>query len=308
MASISLMVALIVVLFGRWRTTRTIKQLDNMLTQAMEGNFTEHAFDETRLSALESRMVQYLAANVASFHSVQMQKDQISTLISDISHQTKTPVANLRLYAQLLEEQPLSPQATDCVRVISAQSEKLQMLIEALVKSSRLETGLLTLHLQEGEIAPVIAQAVEQYQSKALEKEIALTVGEIAGAGIFDPKWTEEAVCNLLDNAIKYTPAGGCVTVQVKNYEMFSAICVADTGPGIAEPEQAKIFGRFYRASNAYQTEGVGIGLYLVRQIASGQGGYIKVKSAPGHGSIFSLYLPRKNETRTIHGLIGGNK
>ena len=113
------------------------------------------------------------------------------------------------------------------------------------------------------------------------------------GTAVFDPKWTEEALCNLLDNAVKYTPAGGAVTVEVKNYELFSAIRVSDTGPGIPEGEQAKIFGRFYRAPGAYQTEGVGIGLYLTRQIAEKQGGYVKVESAPGKGSVFSLFLPR---------------
>ncbi len=99
-------------------------------------------------------------------------------------------------------------------------------------------------------------------------------------------------MCNLLDNAVKYTPSGGAVTVEVKNYELFSAIRVTDTGPGISEGEQAKIFGRFYRAPDACQAEGVGIGLYLTRQIAEKQGGYVKVESTPEKGSTFSLYLP----------------
>jgi signal transduction histidine kinase len=101
-------------------------------------------------------------------------------------------------------------------------------------------------------------------------------------------------VCNLLDNAVKYTPSGGAVTVEVKNYELFSTVRVSDTGPGISEAEQAKIFGRFYRAQGAWQTEGVGIGLYLTRQIAEKQGGYVKVESMLGVGSAFSLYIPRE--------------
>ena len=112
-------------------------------------------------------------------------------------------------------------------------------------------------------------------------------------AARFDPKWTGEAVCNLLDNAVKYTPAGGRVTVSVTPYELFCRIDVADTGPGLGEEEQAKVFQRFYRAPAARDREGVGIGLYLVRQIAAGQGGYVKVDSAPGRGSVFSLFLPQ---------------
>ena len=284
---------LAVTLFIWWKTVRTMRRLDEMLTSAMDGRFSEQNFDESRLSALESRLARYLSASALSERNVREQKDQISALISDISHQTKTPVANLQLYAQLLSEQPLTPQGKDCAAAISAQAEKLQTLIEALVKTSRLETGILTLHPQLGEITPVVERAAAQYVPKAAEKGIALTTRQTEGSAVFDSKWTEEAVCNLLDNAVKYTPSGGAVTVEVKNYELFSAVRVTDTGPGISEEEQAKIFGRFYRAPGAYQAEGVGIGLYLTRQIAEKQGGYVKVESIPGEGSMFSLFLPR---------------
>lgn len=285
--------ALAAVAVDRWRTARTMKRLDDMLTAAINGSFSETAFDESRLSALESRLWRYLAASALSERNVREQKDQISSLISDISHQTKTPVANLQLYAQLLSEQPLTPQGKDCAAAISAQAEKLQTLIEALVKTSRLETGILALHPQPGEISPVVERAAAQYAPKAAEKNITLSVKQTEGSAVFDPKWTEEAVCNLLDNAVKYTPSGGAVTVEVKNYELFSTIRVTDTGPGISEEEQAKIFGRFYRAPGAWQAEGVGIGLYLTRQIVEKQGGYVKVESKPGKGSVFSLFLPR---------------
>ena len=293
-AGVALLLALAVVAYDRWQTACTMRRLDEMLTAAMNGTFSEKAFDESRLSALESRLARYLAASALSERNVREQKDQISALISDISHQTKTPVANLQLYAQLLSEQPLTAQGNDCASAISAQAEMLQTLIEALVKTSRLETGILTLHPQPNEIAPVVERAAAQYAPKAAEKGIVLTTRQAEGSAVFDPKWTEEAVCNLLDNALKYTPVSGAVTVEVKNYELFSAIRVSDTGPGISEGEQAKIFGRFYRAPGAYQAEGVGIGLYLTRQIAEKQGGYVKVESAPGKGSIFSLYLPRQ--------------
>ena len=289
------LLALAVVGYDRWRTARTMNRLDDMLTAAINGSFSETAFDESRLSALESRLWRYLTASALSEGNVREQKDQISALISDISHQTKTPVANLQLYAQLLAEQPLTPQGKDCAAAISAQAEKLQTLIEALVKTSRLETGILALHPQPGEISPVVERAAAQYAARAAEKGIALTVGQAEGSAVFDPKWTEEAVCNLLDNAVKYTPSGGAVTVKVKNYELFSAIQVTDTGPGISEEEQAKIFGRFYRAPDAWQAEGVGIGLYLTRQIAEKQGGYVKVESMPERGSTFSLYIPRES-------------
>ena len=290
-----ILLLLAVVLFVWWRTRRTIKRLDNMLTAAINGTFSEETFDESRLSSLESRLGRYLAASALSERNVREQKDQISALISDISHQTKTPIANILLYASLLAEGELSPEQAAQAATLSRQAEKLSFLIQALVKASRLETGILVLHPQPGEISPVVERAAAQYAPKAAEKGVALTLDQTEGAAVFDPKWTEEAVCNLLDNALKYTPSGGSVTVEVKNYELFSAIRVCDTGPGIAEAEQAKIFGRFYRASGAWQTEGVGVGLYLTRQIAEKQGGYVKVDSMPGMGSTFSLYIPRES-------------
>lgn len=282
------------ILLTRWRQARLIRRLDAMLTAAMDGTFTETSFDESRLSSLESRLARYLAASSLSARNLQTQKDQISALISDISHQTRTPVANLQLYAQLLAEQPLTGQGQRCVEAIQAQSDKLQTLIEALVKSSRLETGLLALHPRPGPLAPMVERAAAQYAPRARAKEIHLRVGQTAGDACFDPKWTEEALCNLLDNAVKYTPAGGEVAVEVHPYELFTAVTVRDTGPGIPESEQAGIFRRFYRAPGAWQAEGLGIGLYLTRQIAVGQGGYVRVKSAPGAGSTFGLYLPRE--------------
>ena len=276
------------------RSAREMQRLGDMLERAQDDCFDEASWDESRLSRLEAKLARFLRASALSRRRLDEDQARIKRLVSDISHQTKTPVANLQLYAQLLSEQPLTPQGKDCAAAISAQAEKLQSLIETLVKTSRLETGILALHPQLGEITPVVERAVAQYAPKAGEKGIVLTTRQTEGSAVFDPKWTEEAVCNLLDNALKYTPAGGTVTVEVKNYELFSAIRVSDTGLGISEGEQAKIFGRFYRAPGAYQAEGVGIGLYLTRQIAEKQGGYVKVESTPGKGSAFSLYIPRE--------------
>ena len=289
--------ALFVVVWDRIQLSRTMNRLDEMLTCALDGSFSEKTFDESRLSALESRLNRYLTASDLSARNIQMQKDQISSLISDISHQTKTPVANLCLYAQLLEEQPLTPQGQNCAKAIEAQAQKLQALIEVLTKSSRLETGILLLYPEKNPLMPTVQRAAKQFQLKAKEKQIALICENIQGQAVFDPKWTEEALCNLLDNAVKYTPCGGAVKVEVRNYEMFACIRITDSGPGIPEDEQAKIFGRFYRSCGAYSKEGVGIGLYLTRQIAEKQSGYVKVESEPGKGSCFCLFLPRDHHS-----------
>ena len=291
---VALLLAGMFVLLSHRRTARIMESLDAMLTKAIGGSFPAESFDESRMSSLESRLAQYLSASQVSALNIKKQRDQINSLISDISHQTKTPVANLKLYSQLLEEQPLSPQAMGCARAISAQTEKLESLMDALVKSSRLETGILALQPERQAIAPVLRRAVEQYMPKARGKNISLSLTAAEGEAVFDAKWTEEALCNLLDNAVKYTPEGGSVTVECRDFELFSLIRISDTGPGIAEEEQAKVFSRFYRGASARDMEGVGLGLCLTRQIAEGQGGYVKLDSAPGRGSRFSLYLPRE--------------
>ena len=286
-----------VVVWDRWRARRLLRRLEAMLDAAVQGTFLESGYDESLLSAVEARLAQYLSASAVSDRNLREEKEKIKTLIADISHQTKTPIANVLLYAQLLSEQDLPAESRACVEALEGQARKLQVLIEALVKTSRLETGILALHPEPGSLGPMLEEAAAQMAPRAAEKGIALRLEPAAEMkAVFDPKWTGEAVCNLLDNAVKYTPSGGAVTVRARAYEMFCRIDVSDTGPGIPEEEQAKIFRRFYRASGAYQAEGVGIGLYLVRQIAQGQGGYVKVASRPGEGSTFSLFLPREAE------------
>ncbi len=291
--AVAVLAAVVVILWDRRQLRRTLRGLDQMLTEAIRGGFAEKRFDESRLSALETKLAHYLSASAVSAQTAAEEKDKIKTLIGDISHQTKTPIANILLYAQLLGEQDLAPEGRACAAALEEQAQKLQSLIESLIKASRLETGVLTLHPTPSPLAPMLAEAAAQFAPQAAGKGISLTLASTAATAVFDAKWTGEAVCNLLDNAIKYTPAGGSVTVETIPYELFCRIDVTDTGSGIPEGEQAKVFGRFYRSASVSQEPGVGIGLYLVRQIAQAQGGYVKVTSKPGQGAKFSLYLPR---------------
>lgn len=278
--------------FYRHREKRTLQKIDQMLDEAINGNFTEKDFDESLLSSVESKLAQYLSASAVSARNLSEEKDKIKTLIADISHQTKTPLSNILLYTELLGEQDLPGDSRIYTDALEAQAKKLQFLIASLVKTSRLETGILALHPKENQVSPMLRKAAAEVKNKALEKDIAIRLEESEATAVFDPKWTEEAVCNLLDNAIKYTPKGGRVDVKVTPYDLFCRIDVTDNGIGIPEEIQSKIFRRFYRGGDVSELEGVGIGLYLVRQIAAGQGGYVKVKSKKGKGSVFSLFLP----------------
>ena len=276
----------------RLRTRRMLDTLGKMLDDAIRGEFRESLYDESRLSALETRMAHYLSASAVSAKNLAEEKDAIKTLIGDISHQTKTPIANLLLYGSLLEESPLSPAQQEQLRALRGQAEKLAFLMEALVKSSRLDAGVLTLSPALHPIQPLLEDAAAQGAAAAAEKGISLTVQPCTGSARFDAKWTSEALFNVVDNALKYTPPGGRVTLSAECYELFCRIRVTDSGPGIPEEEQAQVFSRFYRGAAVREQDGLGLGLYLTRRILIRQGGYLRLFSRPGQGSEFSLYLP----------------
>ena len=286
-------------LLGLWLwldARRTVRRLDRMLSTAIDGGFGEESFDESAPSALESRMARFLNGSARSLRGVQRQRESIQRLLSDISHQTKTPLANLRLYSSLLMEEELTPRQREQAQVIFQQSEKLSFLIETLVKLSRLETDVLAVTPKLQPLAPLLERAASQAKAAAEQKGIALQVHlqqQAEMKALYDLRWTAEALGNLLDNAVKYTPPGGCIQVSATQYELFCRIDVHDNGIGIAEEEQAQIFGRFYRGRQVREQEGLGIGLYLAREIVQKQGGYLKLSSRPGQGSTFSLYLPR---------------
>ena len=284
--------AAVIVFWNRRKARKTIETIENMLDAAMVGSFSESGFDESKLSALETKFAHYLSAAETSSRNVAQEKDRIKSLIADISHQTKTPIANLLLYSELLMEEDLPSSAKANVDALHNQAEKLRFLIDSLVKLSRLENGILSLSPLPTALQPLLGGIAEQYAAKAARKGLSLQLHDTDTSAIFDMKWTAEALANVVDNAIKYTEHG-VITISAVSYEMFARIDISDTGLGIPESERAKNFTRFYRSKNAGEQEGVGIGLYLARQILSGEGGYIKVSSIPGKGSTFSVFLPK---------------
>lgn len=297
LAAIALL-SILLLLWQRFRVRRILLRLSKMLEQAYDGTFQEQAYDEKQLSQIEAKMSRFLASSGFSRRQVLQQKQQVEQLVSDISHQTKTPVANILLYTQLLQEASgLSPEAAELVGQVRVQAEKLNFLLQDLIKTSRLENGVLQLTPQKNKVDGLLEAVARMYQTKAQAKNIRILqgAGQKGLTAVFDPKWTAEALGNLVDNAVKYTPEGGQIQISAAGYEMFCRIDIADTGAGISEEETAKIFERFYRSAQSAGQEGVGLGLYLAREIISGQGGYIKVTSVLGQGSIFSVFLPRGN-------------
>ena len=292
-AVIAALAAAGVIVYDRLRLRRTMHTMDKMLDDAIRGVFQPAHFDESRLSAVEAKLKQYLDASGTSAARLTEDRARVQGLVADISHQTKTPIANLLLYAGLLADKDLPDDCRGYVEQLTAQAEKLQFLIESMVKAGRLETGVIAVQPRPADVGALTQAAVQSALPEAERRGVQLSRLPAEVGACFDPKWTQEALGNLIDNAIKYTPAGGSVTVSVTPYELFCRIDVADTGPGIPEDEQGRIFERFYRSPTVRDAQGVGLGLYLAREIAAANGGYIKVTSRPGNGSTFSLFLPK---------------
>lgn len=242
-------------------------------------------------------MVQLLGMRLSNFTSelCQILEQELQSLVSDISHQVRTPVSNMKMIVDTLLTKSLEEQErNEFLKSVRGQINKLDFLIQALVKTSRLETGVIQLEKEDHFIYDTLAQAMSGILYSAEQKKIHVSVECPEDVRVsHDSKWTEEAIFNLLDNAVKYTPTGGSIHVSVAQWEMYVEIKVSDTGKGISESNQASIFKRFYREEEIHNQPGVGIGLYLTREIVTQQGGYVTVESQVGKGSAFSIFLPR---------------
>ena len=274
---------------------RLLRKLDEMLDEAIAGSLEAKTYDESQLSKIESKMARFLEQSHLRHEQIESERERVRSLISDISHQTKTPLANVALYTQLLAEQDLTQEQLKLVGQISVSVDKLTFLVQSLVKTSRLESGIVKIEPKPGNVFELATAVIAESKSLADSKSINLSLAESSDPvfALYDPRWCAEALFNIIENAIKYTPENGSVMVSVTEYEMFIRIDVTDNGRGIREDDLPKVFGRFWRAAESTDSPGVGIGLYLAREIIIACGGYIKASSKLGEGSTFSAFLSK---------------
>ena len=265
--------------------------LDALLSSRQPENY--QPYEDSLTAKVQGKLMQYFDIMSEGKRQSQQDKQVIQSLVSDISHQVKTPIANIKMFTNILQQHLLPPEKqAEFLRTMEGQIDKLDFLMQSLIKMSRLETGTFVLHPQEGRLADTIALAMSAVWAKAEAKEISLSADCDSSICVqHDPKWTAEALGNILDNAIKYTPPGGSVTVSVRPWQFYTRVDIADTGIGIAEEHYNDIFQRFYRDPQVASQEGVGLGLYLANGIITRQKGYISVKSKVGKGTTFSVYL-----------------
>lgn len=250
--------------------------------------------EDTLTARLQHQLLKLRNILTAQNQMLAKEKEQIKTLISDISHQIKTPIAAANTFAELLSDGELSAEErTEYITTLQMSLGKLTFLTNSLIKMSRLESGIISLKPEKNSLNEIVLQAVKTVYAKAKEKGILITFEcDQAFEAVLDFNWTAEAISNVIDNAVKYTPQGGFVRLQITEYPSFLRLDISDSGVGIPEEEQAKIFGRFYRGKQSVGTDGVGIGLYLTREIINKQNGYMKV-SSDENGSTFSMFLKK---------------
>lgn len=283
--------------------SRNVGNTLEALSQTIESIIDENpvnifsTIEDTMLSKLQSQILKL--SDILKSHSIKQkeEKDAITALISDISHQLKTPLANLNIYNSLLLDENLDDdKRLGFTKNMENQIQKLNWLMESLIKMSRLEVGIIKLNTENQSISQTVLQAISMLSKKAEEKGINIIFNGEDIELVHDSKWIQEAIFNVLDNAVKYSAKNTEINVSIMKYELFCRIDIKDQGNGIIESDINKVFTRFYRGENTKDIEGVGIGLFLARKIISEQGGYIKVKSILGKGSVFSIFLPIGSE------------
>lgn len=297
---IILLMIILILLWKNYKTKKDAEIFARQVEDALDAIVTGKEWQAEELEdSLWGRTGTQLAKAESIFRKKEAdslrEKEVVKGLISDMSHQTRTPLANMKLYMELLEDEKLSENGRVFLSKMRDQMEKIDFLMQSMVKMSRLETGILQIHKENKNIYETIRHAVSNLVPEAATKKIDLYVNCDENMIIFhDSKWTEEAIYNILDNALKYTDPGGKIHVEAQKQELFYKISISDTGKGIAPERQAEIFTRFYREPEVHDKPGVGIGLYLARKIAEFQKGYIEVQSEVGKGACFSLYFPVK--------------
>lgn len=276
---------------------RAMIQANDIIEQLILGREVKY-FSENEDSLLGK--FQARVGRLYDIHSAQEQRekelrDQISRSVSDLVHQINTPIANIKMYSEFLKEDSLTTEERrHFADNLERQARKLSWLGEGFAKVSRLETGIISLKPKLQPVLPVVLSAVDQVSLKAEQhgNDICLE-GRQDLKACLDRKWTEEVFFNLLDNAVKYSAPESRILVELLEYEMYIRINVCSQGTKVEREEFARVFQRFYRGRNAEEQEGVGLGLYLAREIVNGQRGYMKGEYELEKGNVFSVFLRR---------------
>lgn len=286
-----------------WRVSSCRRRQEKAITDLLESYLNGNYNTEQHRNNLQQLNNSYFADLITKLgESLQIKTERLSeeqestkALVTDISHQLKTPISALNAcFTMYLESEDEQEKAEFLERSLE-QIDRLETLTASLVNISRLEHHLIELNPTATTLREIIIAAVNTVYHKAAQKHIAIITPDFNNQPLhMDKKWTSEALVNILDNAVKYSPAGSQITLDINKLYSFVRVEIADQGIGIPKAERNCIFRRFFRGAHpeVQNQEGSGVGLYLARKILEDQGGTVSVRSTPGQGSIFIVQLP----------------
>lgn len=242
------------------------------------------------------------AQDAASRAEVARQSDELkSTLLDALAHEFKTPLTSIKAAStSLLSSNALRPeQQRELLSIVDEETDRLSVLVTEAIQMARIEAGKVILRRASHSIQELIQLVMDKHRTIVEDRKIQVDIGKDLPPVCVDAELIEVALRQLVDNALKYSPAGSPVTIAAEFKDGRVVVSVADHGPGIGEPEQGRIFEKFYRAeASRHQIPGAGLGLVIAREIVHAHGGEIWVESQPGEGSVFQFTLPSVEKAR----------
>ncbi len=274
---------------------REMEELSEALESLINGSDPglEGLNDDTLPSKVKNQIQRLGDKMRGQEQALQKEREEIRGLIADTAHQLRTPLANMESYLTLLQNGAGDAKDQEfCIQAIQESEERIRFLTEGFIRMARLENGIIQIRKVTGKLQETILACILQVRAAAEEKNITVRLEMDEELEVsHDPRWLGEAVYNLLDNSVKYSPEQSEIVVTAEKNEMFVRIEVRDQGIGIDEGEESLVFRRFYRGNRATGSQGFGLGLYLAREIVMRHGGFMKLKRLePGLSA--GIWLP----------------
>lgn len=225
-------------------------------------------------------------------HKLTRERNEIREQIAEIAHQIRNPLANIESYLELLSDAASDAERQECLEALRNSEAQLHFLTESFIKMARLENRIIQIKADAGVLSSTIMQSILQVKKAADAKRIRVTLEMDEELKVsHDANWLCEAVYNILENSVKYSPYDSEIRVSVAQDEMYTRILVSDSGIGIAQGEEGRIFQKFYRGKETDGQPGFGLGLYLSREIILMHGGFLKAgRKSPGLE--IAIFLP----------------
>ena len=269
---------------------RHIANLNDYLVRVLSGAEAPEigSQEEGELSILRTNI--YKAATMLKAQNEQLANDktQLAAALADISHQLKTPLTSMMVMNDLLMDETDEAKREELLRTQSAQLDRMNWLVQTLLKLSKIDAGTIVMKPEEVLAKPLISEIIKPFEVQMDIKNIECGISTGDFVIKCDRNWTVEAVQNIVKNCIEHMEEGGRLDITCEETNLFTQIVIKDTGCGIAEEDIPHIFERFYKGKNAGK-DSVGIGLALAKSIMEGQHGDILVSSKEGEGTEFRV-------------------